>query len=80
MNVSKEVDMILRRSKEGCVTPPLHVDKLADYIHKLEERVEAAEQEIIDIEYSVGNQSGRPPLVKRILERIQTKLKNGYDY
>ena len=46
----------------------------SDHIKDLEERLEAGEQEIIDIHYSVGNMSGQPPLVKRILQRISTKL------
>jgi hypothetical protein len=48
--------------------------KLEAKARKLQERIDDAEQEIIDIHYSVGNMSGQPPLVKRILQRISTKL------
>lgn len=48
--------------------------KLEAKARKLQERIDEAEQEIIDIHYSVGNTVGQPPLVKRILQRISNKL------
>ena len=51
----------------------------SDHIKDLEGRLEDGEQEIIDIRYSVGNMTGRLPLIKRILDRIEKKLRSNHE-